>query len=76
VIILPAAKLANVDPSADAAVVHGIGICLNCRRQHRLLKAALDASVVRAVVLEAELFLGVVAEDEGKVLRVDALDGR
>src|ERR1700736_6496631 len=29
VIILPAAKLANVDPSADATVVDGIGIGLD-----------------------------------------------
>src|SRR5437870_2822478 len=44
VIILPAAQLADVDPSADAAVVDGIGIGLDGGRHHRLLKAALDAS--------------------------------
>src|SRR6202035_2125242 len=70
VIILPAAKLADVDPSADAAVVDRIGIGLDSPTlpsprgggKNHVLEAALDASVVRAVVLEAELFLGVVAE--------------
>ena len=74
-IILPPAQLADVDPSADAAVVDGIGIGLDSRSQNRLLEPALDAPVVGAIVLEAKLFLGVVAEDEGEMLRVDALEG-
>src|SRR4029077_9700052 len=63
VIILPAAKLADVDPSAYTAVVDGIGIGGNASTlpstrlggKNDLLEAALDASVIRAVVLEAEL---------------------
>ena len=74
-IILPPAQLADVDPSADAAVVDGIGIGLDGRSQNRLLEPTLDAPVVGAIVLEAELFLGVVAQDESEMLRVDALDG-
>src|ERR1700726_3106191 len=84
VVILPPAQLADIDPSADAAVVDGIGIGLDASSlpsprgggKNHVLEAALDASVVRAVVLEAELFLGVVAEDQGEVLGIDALEGR
>src|SRR5438552_19201633 len=56
-------------------MVDGIRISLDRGRQDSFLEASFDASVVGAVVLEAQLFLDVVAKDQGEMLRLDPLDG-
>src|SRR5438105_13196772 len=74
VIVLATARFADVDPAADAAVVDRIWIgpptlpFPNGRGKNDLFELALHAPVVRRIVLQAQLFLGAVAQDQRDVL--------
>src|SRR5438067_11206792 len=74
-VVLATAGLADVDPSADTAVVDWIWIGRHGGGKHRLLELALHAPVVGGIVLQAQLFLAAVAKDQPDVVRLDTLNG-
>src|SRR5919204_4098485 len=57
-------------------MVDGIGVGLHRGAKDGGFEAAFDAPVVGGEVLVTQGFLGTVAEDQSKVLRVDALQAR
>src|SRR5205814_2147652 len=82
-VVLATAGLADVDPSADAAVVDRIWIgCIaptlpspGGGGKDNLFEPALDAPVVGGVVPQSQLFLAAVAKDQPNLLRLDPLHG-